>query len=55
MFPIYFKQANAGFVAGMSTAEGLRDELGRWAAWHWVRTAISLGALVAAILAARSA
>ena len=52
-FPIYFKRANASFVSGTNDAVGLREELGRWAAWHRVRTALSLGGLVAAIVASR--
>lgn len=38
MFPLYFKAANAGFVAGASGADGTRRALSRWAAWHYVRT-----------------
>src|SRR5262249_47342401 len=49
-FPVYFRQANAGFSAG--TVADLPAELRRWAAWHWARTACTLGALVAALLAA---
>lgn len=53
MFPMYFKQANAGFVAGLSSTEETRHALARWAAWHWVRAVISLAALVAAGMAIR--
>lgn len=53
MFPIYFKNANASFVSSEKTTEDLRRELARWAAWHWVRTGVSIGAFVAAIMAVR--
>ena len=52
MFFVYFEQANAAFSAGGMPANELRAELDRWAAWHWVRSALSLVALSAAILAA---
>jgi hypothetical protein len=48
-FPVYFRDANAGFAAG--TVEDLAAELRRWAVWHWARTALGLAALVAALLA----
>jgi hypothetical protein len=34
------------------TAIELRVELDRWAAWHWVRSGLSVVALTAATLAA---
>lgn len=48
MFPLYFKGANARFVAGMASSEETADALRRWAAWHRVRTGIACLAFVAA-------
>jgi hypothetical protein len=53
MFPLYFEKANAAFAATPATLDGIPRQLSRWAAWHWVRTAISGAALIAAIVAAR--
>jgi len=53
MFPAYFKRANASFVTGLGSTEETVRALRTWAAWHWTRTALSIGALVAATLAAR--
>jgi len=53
MFPAYFQQANARFAAAITPPADLPAELARWATWHWVRTAIAGGALVAALLALR--
>jgi hypothetical protein len=52
MFPAYFKRANASFVAGFASSDETVSALRDWAAWHWVRTSLSVGALVAAVLAA---
>ena len=52
MFFVYFARANAGFSRGTMPAQELRVELDRWAAWHWVRSGLSLIALAAAVLAA---
>ena len=52
MFFFYFERANASFSLGQMPANELRVELDRWAAWHWVRSGLSLAALTAAILAA---
>ena len=52
MFFAYFGRANASFSLGRMPATELRAELDRWAAWHWVRSGLSLGALAAAALAA---
>ena len=51
MFPVYFKRANAGFVAGQASSDETAHALQRWATWHWVRTAISFGAFAAAVAA----
>ncbi len=52
MFFVYFERANATFSRGGMPANELRVELDRWAAWHWVRSGLSLVALTAATLAA---
>jgi len=52
MFFFYFERANASFSLGQMPANELRVELDRWAAWHWVRSGLSLAALTAATLAA---
>jgi len=52
MFFVYFERANAAFSGGGMPANELRAELDRWAAWHWVRSGLSLVALTTAILAA---
>ena len=52
MFFVYFQRANASFSEGMMPATELRRELARWAAWHWVRSGLSLAALIAGVLAA---
>jgi hypothetical protein len=51
MFFVYFASANANFSLGKMPANELRVELDRWAAWHLVRTGLSLVALVSALLA----
>ncbi|MES1168481.1 MAG: hypothetical protein ABUL61_04860 [Oleiharenicola lentus] len=50
-FYLYFQKANAGFSTGRLGELQLAVELKRWATWHWGRTALSLAALAAAILA----
>lgn len=53
MFPLYFARANASFAAATVGAGDLPGALARWARWHWVRTALSVGAVAAAMLAVR--
>jgi hypothetical protein len=53
MFPVYFREANARFAAGIVPQEDLPAELVRWATWHWVRTVLVAAALVESLLAAR--
>ena len=53
-FPLYFEQINAGFAAGTTPFDRVPAELARWAAWHWARTAIALGAFAAAVLGVRA-
>lgn len=52
-FFIYFKQANESFDAASLGHDDLPAELRRWAAWHWMRTGMSLAALTAALIALR--
>lgn len=49
-FFVYFEQANASFAAATIKADDLSAELSRWATWHWLRSALSLAALAAALL-----
>jgi hypothetical protein len=51
MFFVYFERANATFSLGRMPAHELRLELEHWAAWHRVRTGLSLAVLTAAVLA----
>ena len=51
MFPIYFKQANASFLAAPTSPKETARALRRWATYHWLRAGISLGALAAAVAA----
>ncbi len=50
-FPLYFREVNASFAAGTTGLDRVPEELARWAAWHWARTAIGVGAFGAAVLA----
>jgi hypothetical protein len=52
MFFAYFARANASFSLARMPEKELRAELDRWAAWHRLRSALSLAALTAAALAA---
>ena len=47
----YFKGANEKFKKGSVGVDGLPAELGRWAAWHWIRVALGIGAFIASLLA----
>jgi hypothetical protein len=51
MFPLFFKQANVGFLAGGRSNDEMARAVRRWAMWHWVRTGISLGAFAVAVAA----
>lgn len=53
MFPLYFEGANASFAAASVGEARLPAELARWARWHDVRTALALGAVVAALVGVR--
>ena len=52
-FFVYFEQANASFAAGTIAVDAVTAELGRWSAWHNARTALSVIALAASLLAIR--
>jgi hypothetical protein len=52
-FPIYFRDVNASFAVASIGSGWVGEELARWAAWHWIRTALGMGAFVAAVLAVR--
>lgn len=51
MFPLFFGRANAAFAAASIPSDRLPAELARWAALHWLRTAVAFVALGAALLA----
>ncbi|MGH7894955.1 MAG: hypothetical protein ACREQL_09810 [Candidatus Binatia bacterium] len=48
-FFLYFERANASFAAASIAAGDVSGELARWAAWHWLRTGISVAAFAAAL------
>jgi hypothetical protein len=48
-FPIYFRDVNASFESGAIGVDRLPGELGRWAAWHWGRTALGVLAFALAL------
>ena len=50
-FPLYFKRANESFAAASIAPGDVAAQLARWAAWHWVRTAVSFIALFSAMAA----
>jgi hypothetical protein len=50
-YPLYFQTVNASFEEGSIPLDRVAAELGRWAAWHWLRTAVGAAAFVAALLA----
>jgi hypothetical protein len=53
-FFVYFEAVNASFAAATIAGDAVPAELARWAAWHYARTAASVLALAAALVAARS-
>lgn len=52
LYPLYFRDVNAGFAAGTIAAERVPEELARWSRWQWLRTAIGTAAFAAAALGA---
>jgi hypothetical protein len=55
LFPVYFDQANRSFADGSVGVERLPEELARWAAWNWGRTAVAIAAFASAVLGVRAA
>ncbi|MBI3769578.1 MAG: DUF1772 domain-containing protein [Deltaproteobacteria bacterium] len=51
LYPIYFRAVNASFVAGTIDGAGVAAELARWSVWQWLRVAMGVGALIAAVAA----
>jgi hypothetical protein len=51
MFFLYFRAANASFSDGSIGVERLPAELARWAAWHGVRTGLTIVAFGTSLLA----
>ena len=49
VFPLYFQRVNVSFERGSIALDDVGPELARWARWHWSRTAMALGAFVAAL------
>ena len=54
MFPLYFQEVNASFEAATIAPGDVPAELARWAAWHWVRTAMALAAFASALAGLRA-
>jgi uncharacterized membrane protein len=52
-FFVYFEPANASFAAATIPLDAVAAELTRWSAWHNARTALSVAALAASLLAIR--
>ena len=52
-FFVYFERANRSFATASIDAGDVAAELARWAAWHWFRTALSVVAFAASLLALR--
>lgn len=54
-YPVYFREANASFVAATIPLDQVAAELARWASWQWVRTTLGLAAFgVATVAVSRS-
>ncbi|MFY9224448.1 MAG: hypothetical protein WAQ98_17375 [Blastocatellia bacterium] len=53
LYPIYFKQVNASFVAGTIDLNNVSQELINWGLWQWVRTFLGTSAFFMAVLALR--
>ena len=51
IFFLYFKKANASFADHSLANENLKEELSKWASWHWLRTVIIIIALIVSISA----
>jgi hypothetical protein len=53
MFFLYFAGANARFAKASIDTGDVAAALARWAAWHWFRTALSVVAFAASLVALR--
>ncbi len=49
IFFIYFRKANNRFATEQIEEDELKQELSRWAKWHWFRTTLVIIALAASI------
>jgi Anthrone oxygenase len=52
-YPVFFASANAAFERGGLSDPAVRALLDRWAAWHWLRTALGTLGFLAALRAAQ--
>jgi len=50
-YPMFFASTNAAFERGGLSDHAVRALLDRWAAWHWVRTALGTLGFLAALRA----
>src|SRR5262245_52111227 len=50
-YPIFFAGTTVAFVRGGLSGSAVRSLLDRWAAWHWIRTALGIVGFVAALRA----
>jgi len=48
-YPIFFAGTNEAFVRGGLADSTVRNLLGRWATWHWIRTGLGLIGFVSAL------
>ena len=52
-FFLYFERTNKSFATASIEVNEVAAELTRWSTWHWARTAISVAAFAASLLALR--
>lgn len=52
-FFLYFERANRSFATASIDTADVASALARWASWHWFRTALSVVAFGASLLALR--
>ena len=50
-YPVFFAATNEAFVRGGLADSAVRSLLDRWAAWHWIRTALGMVGFFAALRA----
>jgi hypothetical protein len=51
MFPLHFQRVNARFATASIRPDELPGALRRWEKWHWLRTALAIGAFGWALMA----